>query len=240
MAKQKEVKTNAMRILETLKIPYTHITYECDEFVDALQIADMLSLPYEKVYKTLVTVGSSREYYVFVIPIARELDLKAAARSVGQKSVEMLHVKDINKVTGYIRGGCTAIGMKKQYVTRIDSSAQQLEKIIVSGGRIGSQLELSPEDLARAAGAEFAEISCFTEGRNKTSGMRAAERIRQIDERGSVTAASAQNMKSIRYFVPRPSSFRSHFSPQQCHECNPPVLSCSLKQPAAWGPVKIS
>ncbi len=170
MAKQKEVKTNAMRILETLKIPYTHITYECDEFVDALQIADMLSLPYEKVYKTLVTVGSSREYYVFVIPIARELDLKAAARSVGQKSVEMLHVKDINKVTGYIRGGCTAIGMKKQYVTRIDSSAQQLEKIIVSGGRIGSQLELSPEDLARAAGAEFAEISCFTEGRNKTSG----------------------------------------------------------------------
>ena len=169
MAKQKEVKTNAMRILETLKIPYTHITYECDEFVDALQIADMLSLPYEKVYKTLVTVGSNREYYVFVIPIARELDLKAAARSVGQKSVEMLHVKDINKVTGYIRGGCTAIGMKKQYVTRIDSSAQQLEKIIVSGGRIGSQLELSPEDLARAAGAEFAEISCFTEGRNKTS-----------------------------------------------------------------------
>ena len=147
MAKQKEVKTNAMRILETLKIPYTHITYECDEFVDALQIADMLSLPYEKVYKTLVTVGSNREYYVFVIPIARELDLKAAARSVGQKSVEMLHVIDINKVTGYIRGGCTAIGMKKQYVTRIDSSAQQLEKIIVSGGRIGSQLELSPEDL---------------------------------------------------------------------------------------------
>ena len=170
MAKQKEVKTNAMRILETLKIPYTHITYECDEFVDALQIADMLSLPYEKVYKTLVTVGSNWEYYVFVIPIARELDLKAAARSVGQKSVEMLHVQDINKVTGYIRGGCTAIGMKKQYVTRIDSSAQQLEKIIVSGGRIGSQLELSPEDLARAAGAEFAEISCFTEGRNKTSG----------------------------------------------------------------------
>ena len=168
MAKQKEVKTNAMRILETLKIPYTHITYECDEFVDALQIADMLSLPYEKVYKTLVTVGSNREYYVFVIPIARELDLKAAARSVGQKSVEMLHVKDINKVTGYIRGGCTAIGMKKQYVTRIDSSAQQLEKIIVSGGRIGSQLELSPVDLARAAGAEFAEISCFTEGRTTT------------------------------------------------------------------------
>lgn len=158
MAKQKEVKTNAMRILESMKIPYTHMTYECDEFVDAIQIADMLSLPYEKVYKTLVTEGSNREYFVFVIPIAEELDLKAAARSVGQKSVEMIHVKDINKITGYIRGGCTAIGMKKQYVTRIDLSARTQEKIIVSGGRIGSQLELNPEDLARAAGAEFADL----------------------------------------------------------------------------------
>lgn len=158
MAKQKEVKTNAMRILESMKIPYTHMTYECDEFVDAIQIADMLSLPYEKVYKTLVTEGSNREYFVFVIPIAEELDLKAAARSVGQKSVEMIHVKDINKITGYIRGGCTAVGMKKQYVTRIDSTAESLEKIIVSGGRIGSQLELAPQDLARAAGAEFADI----------------------------------------------------------------------------------
>lgn len=159
MAKQKEIKTNAMRILESMKIPYTHMTYECDEFVDALQIADMLSLPYEKVYKTLVTVGVSREYFVFVIPIAEELDLKAAARSVGQKSVEMIHVKDINKVTGYIRGGCTAIGMKKQYVTRIDQSAKKQATIIVSGGRIGSQLELNPEDLARAAGAEFADLT---------------------------------------------------------------------------------
>ncbi|MCI9142156.1 MAG: Cys-tRNA(Pro) deacylase [Lachnospiraceae bacterium] len=158
MAKQKENKTNAMRILESMKIPYTHMTYECDEFVDAIQIADMLSLPYEKVYKTLVTEGSNREYFVFVIPIAEELDLKAAARSVGQKSVEMIHVKDINKITGYIRGGCTAIGMKKQYVTRIDLSARTQEKIIVSGGRIGSQLELNPEDLARAAGAEFADL----------------------------------------------------------------------------------
>lgn len=158
MAKQKETKTNAMRILENMKIPFTHYTYECEEFVDGLQIADKLSLPYEKVYKTLVTVGSSKNYFVFVIPIAEELDLKAAARSVGEKSVEMIHVKDINGITGYIRGGCTAIGMKKQYVTRIDSSAKEQEKIIVSGGRIGLQLELQPEDLARASGAEFADI----------------------------------------------------------------------------------
>lgn len=158
MAKQKEVKTNAMRILESMKIPYQQYTYECEEFVDGLQIADQLGLPYEKVYKTLVTVGNSKDYFVFVIPIAEELDLKAAARSVGQKSVEMIHVKDINAITGYIRGGCTAIGMKKQYVTRIDSSAGHLEKIIVSGGRIGSQLELAPADLAKAARAEFADL----------------------------------------------------------------------------------
>lgn len=158
MAKQKEIKTNAMRILETMKIPFKHYTYECDEFIDGLQIADKLSLPYEKVYKTLVTVGNSKNYFVFVIPIAEELDLKAAARSVGEKSVEMIHVKDINAITGYIRGGCTAVGMKKQYVTRIDSSARAQENIIVSGGRIGSRLELSPLDLAKAAKAEFADI----------------------------------------------------------------------------------
>lgn len=158
MAKQKDVKTNAMRILDSLKIPYEHYTYECDEFIDGIQIADKLSLPHEKVYKTLVTVGNSKNYFVFVIPIEAELDLKAAAKSVGEKSVEMIHVKDINAITGYIRGGCTAIGMKKQFVTRIDSSAEKLETMIVSGGRIGSQLELTPENLARAAKAEFAEI----------------------------------------------------------------------------------
>ena len=158
MAKSKEIKTNAMRILETKKIPYTTHTYECDEFIDAIQIADMLSLPYEKVYKTLVTQGASKNYYVFVIPIAEELDMKKAAKSVGEKSVAMLHVKDINTVTGYIRGGCTAIGMKKQYTTRIDQAAQNLDQIIVSGGKLGMQIELSPQDLAIAANAEFADL----------------------------------------------------------------------------------
>lgn len=158
MAKQKEIKTNAMRILESMKIPFTHYTYECDEFVDGLQIADTLSLPYEKVYKTLVTQGNSKNYFVFVIPIAEELDLKKAAKTVGEKSVEMIHVKDINSITGYIRGGCTAVGMKKQFVTRIDSSAESQPTIIVSGGRIGSQIELTPQDLAKAARAEFADI----------------------------------------------------------------------------------
>ena len=159
MAKNKEIKTNAMRILEKEKIPYTHYTYECNEFIDGLQIADMLSLPYEKVYKTLVTQGSSRNYFVFVIPIAQELDLKKAAKSVGEKSVEMLHVKDITAVTGYVRGGCTAIGMKKQFPTVIDSSAQHQEYIYVSGGKIGMQIKLKPDDLKKAARAEYGEIT---------------------------------------------------------------------------------
>lgn len=158
MSKAKEIKTNAMRILDRMKIPYQAHTYECDEFVDALKIADQLQLPYEKVYKTLVTVGNSRNYFVFVIPIHKELDLKKAARAVGEKSLSMIHVKEIQQVTGYIRGGCTAVGMKKQYVTRIDESAQALLRIVVSGGRIGTQLELDPEDLKRASGAEYADV----------------------------------------------------------------------------------
>ena len=158
MAKSKEVKTNAMRILDKLKIPYEHHTYECDEFISGIQIADKLELPHELVYKTLVTIGNSRNYYVFVIPIEREIDLKKAAREVGEKSLAMIPVKEINAVTGYIRGGCTAIGMKKQYPVRIQKEAQTLSKIIVSGGRIGSQLELKPEDLRRAADAEFTDV----------------------------------------------------------------------------------
>ena len=159
MAKEKDNKTNAMRILDKNKIEYKVNTYECDEFIDGIHIADMLGQPYESTFKTLVTEGKSKNYYVCAIPIALELDMKKAANSVGEKSVAMLHVKDINAVTCYIRGGCTAIGMKKQYVTRIEQSAQNLEKIIVSGGKLGMQLELSPQDLANAANAEFADIT---------------------------------------------------------------------------------
>ena len=158
LAKQKEIKTNAMRILESLKIPFSQYSYECDEFVDGIQIADMLQLPYEKVYKTLVAEGASKNHFVFVIPIAEELDMKKAAKAVGEKNIAMIHVKDINAITGYIRGGCTAIGMKKQYVTRIDESAKLLPTMLVSGGKLGAQIELKPEDLLKASRAEFAEI----------------------------------------------------------------------------------
>ena len=147
-----------MRNLESMKIPFTHYTYECDEFVDGLQIADKLSLPYEKVYKTLVTVGASKNYFVFVIPIAEELDLKKAAKSVGEKNVEMIHVKDITKVTGYVRGGCSPLGMKKQYKTTFHITALDIPQIIVSAGKIGYQIDLKPVDLIRITDGQCADI----------------------------------------------------------------------------------
>ena len=155
---KKEVKTNAMRILDRLKISYEYTTYECDEFTDGVQVADKLGYPHELVYKTLVTIGKSGGYYVFVIPIEAEIDFKKAARTVKEKSLEMLHLKDLTKVTGYIRGGCTAIGMKKQFPTVIQESAKELEQIHISGGRLGMQLKLSPFDLQKAANAEFADV----------------------------------------------------------------------------------
>lgn len=148
-----------MRILERGRIPYKEYTYECQAFVDGLQTAQALGLPQEIMYKTLVTEGNSRNYFVFVIPVAEELDMKKAAKAVGEKSVSMIHVKDINKVTGYIRGGCTAVGMKKQYVTRIDESAARLNTMIVSGGKIGTQIELKPEDLKKACAGAFADLT---------------------------------------------------------------------------------
>ena len=157
MAK-KENKTNAMRILESMKIEFETVTYECDEFIDALHIADQLGMEYEVVYKTLVTVGKSKEHYVFVIPIAEEIDLKKAARVVGEKSMEMLPLKELTALTGYVRGGCTSIGMKKKFKTVIQEDAELLDVIMVSGGKIGIQLKLQPENLKRAADAEFADV----------------------------------------------------------------------------------
>lgn len=158
MAK-KELKTNAMRILETLNTPYKMYTYECDEFIDGMHTAALLGFPHEMMYKTLVTVGKSNTHYVFVIPIAEEIDFKKAARSVNEKSLEMLPLKNLTSVTGYVRGGCTAIGMKKKFKTIIQEDAMLLDSIIVSGGRIGLQLQLSPEDLRQACEAEYADVT---------------------------------------------------------------------------------
>ncbi len=154
----KEAKTNAMRILDKLKITYKANVYECGEFIDGVHIADMLGQDYDSSFKTIVTKAKSGEYYVFALPVDKELDLKKCAAAVGEKSLEPIHVKDINVVTGYIRGGCTPIGMKKNYRTVIHSTAKEFDTIIISGGRLGLQLILSPTDLAKACGGEFADI----------------------------------------------------------------------------------
>ena len=156
--KKQAVKTNAMRILEEMDIPYTSMSYDSESFEDGVHVADMLGLPYEKVYKTLVCQGNSRNYYVFVIPIDAELDLKKAARSVEEKSVEMIHVKDLKNVTGYVRGGCTSIGMKKDYPVRIEESASLLTDMYVSAGTLGVQINLKPDDLLMAAKAQWADL----------------------------------------------------------------------------------
>ena len=123
-----------------------------------MEVAQRLGLSKERVYKTLVLVGKSGQYYVAVIPVAEELDLKKAARCIHEKSCELLHLKDLTKVTGYVRGGCTALGMKKQFPTVIDASAEPLDYIYVSGGKLGIQICLAPKDLQKVSRAEFEDI----------------------------------------------------------------------------------
>lgn len=157
MAK-KENKTNAMRILDKNRMSYRTKTYECDEFIDGVHVADLNGDPYDQSFKTLVTVGKSGQHYVFVIPIDKEIDFKKAAKIVGEKSIEMIHVKDINAITGYIRGGCTPLGMKKLFPTVIQESAKEFDEIIISGGKIGMQILLNPLDLANVTHAQFGDI----------------------------------------------------------------------------------
>lgn len=154
----KELKTNVMRILDREKVDYQFYTYEPGDKVDGITVAHKMGQPVERVYKTLVTRGKSGGFFVFVIPVAAGLDLKKAAKAVGEKSVEMIHVKEINKITGYIRGGCSPIGMKKAFPTVVSQTAEQLPTIIVSGGRIGTQVELNPQTLVELIRGKFAEI----------------------------------------------------------------------------------
>ncbi|MCC8135577.1 MAG: Cys-tRNA(Pro) deacylase [Ruminococcus sp.] len=154
----KELKTNAMRFLDKNKIEYKINIYECEKFIDGVTVAEKLGQPMEETFKTLVAQGKSGNYYCFLLPVAMELDLKKAAKSVGEKSVELLHVKDITRVTGYVRGGCTPIGMKKQFMTVVHSSAEELELFYISGGRIGTQIQLSPKELVKAIRGKFEDI----------------------------------------------------------------------------------
>ena len=157
----KEAKTNAMRILERAKVAYTAHEYPHEEgvAVDGVTVAASIGEDPACVYKTLVTQGNSKNYFVFVIPVAAELDLKAAARSVGEKSVAMIHVADINKVTGYIRGGCSPVGMKKEFPTYIDETAMLFDAIAVSGGMRGVQLIVNPDQLLGFVKGEYVDLT---------------------------------------------------------------------------------
>ena len=160
MAKQKEEKTNVMRILEQKNIPFTAHTYEHEEgvAVDGVTVAAQLGQDPECVFKTLVARGASKGIYVFCIPVAENLDLKKAARAVGEKSIEMIHVKEINALTGYIRGGCSPVGMKKKYPTHFDETCILWDEIAVSAGARGHQMIVPPEALASLVDAVFADI----------------------------------------------------------------------------------
>ena len=159
--KEKEEKTNVMRVLEQQKIPYQPHAYPHEEgvAVDGVSVAESLGQDPEKVFKTLVARGASKEIYVFVIPVAESLDLKKAARVVGEKSIELVAVKEINGLTGYIRGGCSPIGMRKQYKTVFHETAEIVDSIMVSAGKIGLQVELAPDALMKLVGARTADIT---------------------------------------------------------------------------------
>lgn len=160
MAK-KPTKTNAVRLIEQQKIVHELFEYTTSdgEAVDGVTVAAKIGKPVEHVFKTLIATAGPNRFYVFVVPVAAELNLKAAAKVAGEKKIEMLAVKDLLGLTGYVRGGCSPIGMKKLFPTFIDASAEGLEYIIVSAGKIGMQIKLTPKDLAQAVKAKFEEIA---------------------------------------------------------------------------------
>lgn len=154
---KKEDKTNVMRILEQKKITYSHFAYDNTK-TNAVEIAQRIGADENSLYKTLVTVGKSKEHYVFMVPSSNELDLKKAAKAVGEKSIEMIPQKELLGLTGYIHGGCSPIGMKKQFRTTINVNAKAFDKIIFSAGRIGRQVQVNPNDLAKIIPLQFCDI----------------------------------------------------------------------------------
>ena len=159
MAKTKEEKTNVMRTLDQKKIPYTAHSYDPEGGIDGVSVAHTLGQAPEQVFKTLVTKGAGGGYYVFDIPVAENLDLKKAAKAVGEKSIAMLPQKELLPLTGYIHGGCSPLGMKKLFPTCIDETAQLFDTICVSAGRRGLQVELRPDDLCAVIGAKYADLT---------------------------------------------------------------------------------
>ncbi len=159
MAK-KEEKTNAMRMLDTANIQYQVHTYEVsDDLIDGVSVAQKCGQNPEQVFKTLVTIADNKNHYVFVVPVAQKLDLKACARSVGVKSVEMIPQKELFKTTGYIHGGCSPVGMKKKFETVYDETIILFDTVMVSGGKVGLQVELAPDDLIQITDGKIAPIA---------------------------------------------------------------------------------
>ena len=159
MAKQKEEKTNVMRVLEQKNIPYTAHAYDPDAGLDGVSVAKQLGQDPETVFKTLVARGASGGVYVFDIPVGDSLDLKKAAKAVGEKSVAMIAQKELLPLTGYVHGGCSPVGMKKQYPTIFHETAEIIDSIMVSAGKIGFQVELNPAALMELAGASTADLT---------------------------------------------------------------------------------
>ena len=156
--KNKVEKTNVCRVLDAKKVQYEMHTYEPDGSLTGQQIADILGEDPSHVFKTLVTVGKTGNHYVFDVPVMKELNLKKAAAAVGEKNIEMISQKELLPLTGYVHGGCSPIGMKKQFTTVMDSSAKDMDKIFVSGGKIGCQVELSPTDLEKVINIKYENI----------------------------------------------------------------------------------
>lgn len=156
-------KTNVMRILDGKKIPYESHTYEPDATLSGAQIAEILGENPDHVFKTLVTQGKSGGYYIFVVPVQAELDLKKAAKAAGEKAVNMIKQKELLPLTGYVHGGCSPIGMKKQFPTFLHETAEQYDKIFVSAGKVGCQIELSPQDLTNVVRCVFADLAAENE-----------------------------------------------------------------------------
>ena len=159
MAKQADKKTNAMRELDRAKQPYEAHWFDCPQAVSGVEVARILGQDPDRVFKTLVTVGKSSDHYVFMVPVAMELDLKKAANSVGEKSIHMIKSKELLGLTGYVHGGCSPLGMKKLFTTTIDESAELYDEIIFSGGRIGCQIETSLASLQTAVPVAVADIT---------------------------------------------------------------------------------
>ncbi len=155
----KSDKTNAMRLLERQKLPYLPHEFPAGEGITHAELSEAIGVPLERIYKTLVTVGRSGEHYVFVVPLERELELKKAARVSGEKSIEMVKSKELLPLTGYVHGGCSPVGMKKQFKTFVDLSAKAFDTVSVSGGRRGLQMELDPNALSAAFGFDFADVA---------------------------------------------------------------------------------